>query len=521
MRDTTTSLNALRNAYLAGVSSVLPNVLVPKYVKRDGDTLIVGETTHFLNNNVYIIGFGKAVINMVRPVEEILRNSDGSSHLVRGVISVPHRIRDIIQDSSLLPDQSSKVQIYEGAENNLPDENANYAAQIIVSSIENLAERDLLITLISGGGSALLPLPKSPVTMLEKQEMVKKLSSAGADIVELNTVRKTLSDVKGGKLALKTRAKVVTLILSDVINSPLDIIASGPTFPNKDPPGAALDVLTKYKIDAPSSVMEVMLDHKPIEAAQLRHVTNYVIGDNNLALNAAQNFLQTVFGENCFIVTASLQGNASDIGKSLALLSQIILTGYKQGTLGDCTQFQTKPKATMDSAGKFIEPIESKSEIVFENLLESLHVRDSSAFLRNLARCVSDKKPCCILFGGETTVKVTGTGTGGRNQEMVLAFTVHIEQLLSESQPAGTVGFVSAGTDGIDGPTDAAGASTFWTAKENLYKEAQLAGLKPESFLVNNDSNTFFRNLQSGKYLLKPGHTATNVMDLQLLYLAL
>ncbi|KAA0201970.1 hypothetical protein HAZT_HAZT007248 [Hyalella azteca] len=473
MNDVTSLLTVLRNAYLAGVASVLPEALVPKLVKRLGNNLKVGQTVHPLNSNCYIIGFGKAVINMVKPVEDILRNADGSSHLLDGVISVPYGIQNTIKDCNLLPDKSSKVRVYEGAKNNMPDEHALTATREIITLVEALKSSDLIIALISGGGSALLTLPKPPVTLEEKQNIIQTLNRAGADITELNTVRKLLSEVKGGNLALKTRARIITLILSDVINSPLGIIASGPTVPNEDTREDLTKIFSKYDIQMPPSVMQALSDYKPSCTDDFGHVSNFLMGDNNVALDAARKSIQTSLGEECctVVVSSSLRGEASSVAETMAMLCHLILKGYDK-----CARENLISTPEFDEEKMSVEKRFDFQGISFAQLISSLFVSDADQLISDIGSSIVARKPCCLLFGGETTVRVVGTGIGGRNQEMVLAMMIHLHKVLHDEQLSGHVAFVSAGTDGIDGPTDAAGAGTYWTPQESyLYAHTEKA----------------------------------------------
>uniref|UniRef100_A0A2P2I823 Glycerate kinase n=1 Tax=Hirondellea gigas TaxID=1518452 RepID=A0A2P2I823_9CRUS len=487
------SLSLLTDAFQEGVHSVLPHLLIPKFVRRENESLLVGHRAYKLNNNVHLVGFGKAVITMIKPIEDMLRNSNSSSHLVSGVVSVPWKIQESIQNVELLPDNHSCVEIMEGAKNNIPDHDAFDAAKKILNVVQDLKLEDLLIVLISGGGSALLPMPIPPITLEEKSSIVRQLSTAGADIVELNTVRKAISAVKGGKLAENTKATIISLILSDVIDSSLDIIASGPTVPNTDHPGKAMEIISKYNVIISPDVRHVMSNQLRSENVDFPDASNNVIGDNKLALEATRRFFKQK-QRDChpIVVTSSLKGEAAMIGHSIVLLSKEIIDGYRCGHID-----------------------------ITPSLLLDLHVERHANFIEEISRCVTEKLPLCLLFGGESTVEVKGTGVGGRNQEMVLAATIHMKTELprvpEDQEPL--VVLLSAGTDGLDGPTTAAGALTYWTPQRCLYDDALDEDVRPERYLARNDSHSFFRKLSSGKYLVQPGHTGTNVMDLQMLYI--
>ncbi|XP_068244564.1 glycerate kinase [Palaemon carinicauda] len=488
----------IRTAFSEGIISVQPQELIKKFVKRENEILIINNKKHELHHNVYIVGFGKAVMGMVRPLEDLLKDSDSSSHLKGGILSVPFGIQNTFSNRShLLPASDSVIEILEGAKNNIPDGNAFKSAEKICSLVQNLSEEDLLIVLISGGGSALLPYPLPPTTLAEKQDVVKSLSRAGADIIELNTVRKALSAVKGGKLAAMTKAQTVSLILSDVINSPLDMIASGPTVVNKDPVGAALNVLKKYNVLIPDHT-KASIENVTACSQEFPHVTNVLIGSNETALTAvASSLMEVTKDKKCSMILSScLQGEASVIGEKMSELAEAVTSVI-------CGSGNT----------------DVLRETLFTNL--SICSKERIRVIDLLEKVSKDKSPVCFIFGGETTVHVHGTGLGGRNQEMVLSFSIHMEKAMKESRFTGEILFLSGGTDGIDGPTDAAGAFTYWVSTSPGFRsqlqEAKQQDLNPNKYLQNNDSYTYFNLLNNGYYLLKPGHTGTNVMDLQIL----
>ncbi|XP_053627073.2 glycerate kinase isoform X1 [Cherax quadricarinatus] len=488
----------IKKAFLDGVNTVQPHELIGKSIKQDTDKLFINGTKYDLHHNVYVIGFGKAVIGMVKPIQLALVTSDGGSHLKGGIVSVPLGIQKSLADKPhMLPNECSCLEILEGAKDNIPDEAAFAAAKKIVSLLEKLSEEDLLLVLISGGGSALLPYPIPPLSLNEKSEMTKSLSRAGATITELNTVRKELSLTKGGGLAELTKARIVSFILSDIINNPLDMIASGPTVPNRDTPGAAEKILKKYNISTKDYVKKI-IQRKRIHSSMLEfpHVINHIIGSNETALLGVEASLSSQTSSPCLslILTSSLKGEASKIGTKMAELV-VAITQILCGSEDElCDELLLDLCVTVDKKKAITETLQNSSEI---------------------------KCPIWLIFGGETTVTVQGSGRGGRNQEMVLSTSVALEEELRGSKFVGEIMFLSGGTDGIDGPTDAAGAFTYWCSSNSGIKsqvqEAQLQGLVPEDFLGVNDSYTYFSQLSSGQFLLKPGHTGTNVMDLQIL----
>lgn len=398
----------IRKAFLEGVNSAQPQEIIKNYLKRDADALVINRIKHKLQQNVYVVGFGKAVIGMVRPIEVALMTSDGVSHLKKGIVSVPLGIRKALVNSPhLLPAENSSVEILEGAKDNIPDDAAFSAAKRIVSLVQTLREQDLLLVLISGGGSALLPYPVPPITLNEKIEIIKLLSQAGATITELNTVRGALSLVKGGRLTELTKAKVVSFILSDIIDSPLNMIASGPTVPHRNPPGAAEKVIEKYNILAPEHIKSVLQRRVPSSALlEFPHVTNLIIGSNENALSGVEASIFHQTGGRCLslVLSSSLTGEASEIGKKIAELVS----------------------ATTNVI------FSNQDEQVCESILSDLCVNEDKK--KNLIDLLEKGPkltwPICFIFGGETTVTVKGLGRGGRNQEMVLAASVGLEEVI-------------------------------------------------------------------------------------------
>jgi hydroxypyruvate reductase len=314
--------------------------------------------------------------------------------------------------------------------------------------------RDLVFVLISGGASALLPAPAPPVTLADKQKTTDLLLKCGADIFQLNAVRKHLSDLKGGQTAaLAYPATVVTLILSDVIGDPLDVIGSGPTAPDRTTYGDALRVLSYFNLTrrVPRSVVfrleqgaagELPETPKPADAI-FENVTNVIVGSNRMALEASAQEARRL-GYKPLILSSSMQGESREVARAhCEILREVTATG---------------------------NPIAA---------------------------------PACLLSGGETTVTVKGTGKGGRNQEFALASAIYLDGV------DGAL-VLSAGTDGTDGPTDAAGA----IADGYTMKRARDKGLSVSEHLEANDSYTVFSAL---KDLVKTGATGTNVMDLNIM----
>ncbi len=376
--------------------------------------------------NIYVVGAGKAGASMAKAAERVLgrRITSGFVNVKDGHATKLRRI-ELHECGHPEPDGRGMA----GAER--------------IAAIAAAAEReDLVLCLISGGASALMPLPAPPVSLEEKRAVTRLLLSAGADIHEFNAVRKHLSRIKGGQLAqLAAPAKVETLALSDVVGDDLDVIGSGPTAPDSSTFAGAREVLERYGVwkRAPRSVRERLTranteTPKPGDPI-FRHVRNQVIGSNRIALAAA-----------------------SERARELGYRTQIL-----------------------------------SSEIVGETRdVARMH----AAILREAAR---GRGPLCIVSGGETTVTIRGKGKGGRNQEFTLAAAIEIAGLEDAV-------IFSAGTDGSDGPTDAAGA---------IADGATLTrGPDARAYLDNNDSYTYFEKLGD---LIKTGPTHTNVMDVHIM----
>jgi len=428
------------NIFLAGVAAVEPGRAVRSHLKLEGDILLAGENRLPLDpdGRVLVVGAGKAGAPMAGAVEKIL-----GQRISEGIVAVKY--------GHLAP--VDRVQLLEAA-HPVPDEGGVSAANRICALLEGTTEHDLVICLLSGGGSALLPCPVPPVTLENKQAVTNLLLESGTEIGEINCIRKHLSLLKGGGLARAAHpAKVLTLILSDVVGDPLDVIASGPTVGDPTTFSQALDILTSYKLEerVPDVVKTYLEDGaarknpetpKPGDP-ELSGVINLLVGTNTIAVRAAEDAARAL-GYNTTVLSLAVTGETKDAAAAhVALVRKIISTD---------------------------QPV---------------------------------ARPACVLSGGETTVTIKGSGKGGRNQEFVLAAALGIEGL------PGTV-ILSAGTDGTDGPTDAAGAM----ADGTTVMRARDAGLDPAAYLDNNDSYNFFGQLGD---LLITGPTLTNVMDLRVI----
>lgn len=340
----------------------------------------------------------------------------------------------------------------------IPDEAGLQGTRRIIDLVRQADERTLVICLISGGGSALLVAPLPGVTLDDKQRTTDLLLKAGATIDELNAVRKHLSAVKGGRLAqLAHPATVVTLILSDVIGDRLDVIASGPTAPDSSTFADAAAVIRKFGLERAIPA--------PVAA-----------------------FLER--GK------AGLEPETVKSGDASFLRTTNVIVG--------------SIARAVDAAREKATTIGWPTQVITAEL--SGEARDAASFLAQLARQVQDGlqpgERRCLLSGGETTVTVTGDGKGGRNQELALAFAVELSGVDG-------VTLLSAGTDGNDGPTDAAGA----VVDGDVVTAARSFGLTPEAHLANHDSYTFFQRLDSQtgmNHHIITGPTGTNVMDIQI-----
>jgi glycerate-2-kinase len=431
--------NDLKEIFGAAIDAVDPSKIVTAYAE---DLYEYIQHRHF--EDIYIAGFGKASFRMAGALVRTI----GASSVSKGVIVTKYGHAVAKSEEG---QQMHGIMVYE-AGHPIPDENGVAAAKEITSLLAGADRDSLVICLVSGGGSALLVSPAEGITLEEKQKVTDLLLRAGADITELNSVRKHLSRVKGGRLAETAYpAEVVSLMVSDVIGDPLDVIASGPTAPDPSTYGDAIAVLDRYGLtdQVPQGVMDLLnggaagrIPETPGEDSYVfRNVRNIIIGSNRTALEAAMSRARSL-GYECSIIDSGLTGEARDVGRRLAVLA--------------------KEESANRKAGRRI----------------------------------------CLLSGGETTVTVKGKGRGGRNTELALAFAIEVE---------GTSGisFLSAGTDGTDGPTDAAGA----IVDGGTVTKARADGLDPEVSLKENDSYTFFSKTGS---LLKTGPTGTNVMDVQI-----
>jgi hydroxypyruvate reductase len=429
----------LQSIFEAGIKAVEPGQAVDRAVQRKAEGLSVFGKPYMFRDyeRIFVIGAGKAGAPMAMAMEQIL-----GDRLESGCITVKYGHTAPL----------AKVQIQE-AGHPIPDEQGMAGAEKIAEVANQAGERDLVFCLISGGGSALLVSPAEGISLKEKQAVTSELLACGASIDEINAVRKHLSRMKGGQLArICWPATVVTLILSDVVGDPLDVIASGPTVPDSSSFAGCLEIVNRYELTdrLPASVM------KRIEGGAKGTVPE-TPKDGEEVFERVQN---------------EIVGNS---------LSAVLAAGRKAESLG-------------------YTPLILSTRIEGETR-EVAHVH-AAIFREVLASGVPVAPPACVLSGGETTVTLKGKGKGGRNQEFSLAVALHVE---GEDR----IFFLSAGTDGTDGPTDAAGAF----ADGGTVERGRARNMDASQYLDENNSYPFFDALGD---LYIPGPTNTNVMDLRI-----
>ncbi len=428
----------------AAIRAVDPVVAVQQNLRFDGDSLYAGNHCFALKpgKKVFLIAFGKASIPMSQSAMGILGTA-----LTNAIVITKHTPTEF-------PLSNLKLQIFQ-AGHPIPNNSSQLSTQAVIELLKSASSDDLIIFLISGGGSALLSAPVAPIALNDLQTLNTTLLACGATITEINTIRKHLSLVKGGKLAeLAFPANSIALILSDVIGDPLDAIASGPTVADPSTYADALAVINHYAIaeKIPESILHYLeqgvagnFPETPKPGNQIfANTQNVIIGNNQIAAKAAL-AQASLEGLHTMLLTTQLQGEARQAGGFLAAIAhQIHATG---------------------------EPI---------------------------------SRPVCLIAGGETTVTLRREGLGGRNQEVALGAARSLAGLENTY-------LLTFATDGEDGPTDAAGA----IVSGDTLKQAQQLGNKPEQFLARNDSYHFFEPLGD---LLKPGSTLTNVNDLNFVF---
>lgn len=425
-------MDVLQTIFLAGLKSVHGTEAVRRVFRSDRTGITISGTRYNYTDfgRILVIGAGKASFAMAQSLDTAIGN-----HIDQGIVTTKYGHGGTMRHIRTVE-----------AGHPLPDLNGVQATQQMISLANGADRHTLVLVLLSGGASSLLVAPDG-ISLKDKIKTTELLLKAGADIGELNSVRKQLSLVKGGRLAsLFYPARIVTLIISDVLGNRLESIGSGPTVRNTSTPDQALRILDLYHLrdKVPQAVLRRLEQKRTSRSSStaVPNARNIIVADNKKAVDACtQTALQ--LGLRPFLLTTGLHGEAREAGHVLAAIA------------GEMARNKKKKDKRM-----------------------------------------------CIISSGETTVTVTGTGKGGRNQELALSFAMDIQ---------GTKGIrmLSAGTDGTDGPTDAAGAIVDGTTVRRIQRK----GLDPSAYLLDNDSYTV---LGKAGCLLKTGPTNTNVMDIQL-----
>jgi hydroxypyruvate reductase len=426
--------------FKAALKAADPREAIRRHVTCNESRLQVGRKRYDLAcyHRVIALGAGKASARMAQTLEALL-----GRRITQGLINTKYGHAARLK----------RIDLHECG-HPVPDAAGVAGSRRIAALAAEATGEDLVIVLISGGASALMPLPSAPIELEEKQETTRLLLACGAAIQEINAVRKHISAIKGGQLArLAAPATVVALMLSDVIGDPLDVIGSGPTAPDASTFRSAWHVIERYGLQdrIPSVVRHRLeagllgeIDETPKSGdACFRRVQNVIVGSNRLAVDAAARAARE--------------------------------RGYRPVVLSTLIEGETREIASMHAA------------ILKEAIASGRPARP----------------PVCFISGGETTVTLRGEGLGGRNQEFALACALALDGV-----PAAAA--LSGGTDGTDGPTDAAGA----IADGRTLERARKLGLDSAAFLARNDSYHFFDALGD---LIRTGPTGTNVMDVRLL----
>jgi len=424
------------------LQAVDPRKVIESKVTLTGNLLNVNGKTFDMTafRRVFVVGGGKASGFMAEALERIL-----GDRVSEGLIVVPRGTADRFR--------VERVRFHE-ASHPIPDESSIIGALKILDLVSRVEEHDLVICLISGGGSSLMTLPCEGVSLSDKRKVTDKLLRSGATINEINIVRKHISGFKGGHLAKRVYpATLLGLLLSDVIGDPLEVIASGPTVPDSTTFGGAVSVLRRYGLweEIPDSVGKVLSEGESgliqetpkDDDPAFRRVHNVIIGNNRLACLAALGELKGM-GLGTMFLTSFLEGEARDVGSTMGALAKEML-----------------------ASGNPLQP------------------------------------PVGVVAGGETTVTVKGIGIGGRNQEIALGAALKMDGLERAV-------LASVSTDGVDGPTDAAGA----IVDGRTITRSQGMNLDAKKYLRDNDSYSFFSELGD---LIHTGPTGTNVNDITIL----
>ena len=425
----------------AALEAANPRTIIKKHVKLVGSKLVVGNLTYSLKRyrRTLVIGAGKASGSMGEEIENLL-----GPKITQGLVIVPDYLKPWPKGRSIT---------YVGASHPIPTEKTAHRTAQLVRLVESAGKEDLVIMLLSGGASSLMELPLSGLRLQDLRKTTDLLLKSGAKIQEINTIRKHLSRVKGGRLAeILKDVQLLTLIISDVIGDALDAIGSGPTAPDPTTYRDARRVLQKYNIwsKVPSRVRKTIerginggMSETPKRGDRaFRNVRNLIVGTNRQSCEQAVRHMKRS-GYTASILSTHLVGEAREAG---SILGSVL--------------------ADIRNNGLPVPP------------------------------------PAAIVCGGETTVTITGDGKGGRNQELALAASLAIDGTKNV-----TVG--SLATDGIDGPTDAAGAIVDGTT----VSRGRTLGLGAENYLRNNDAYNFLKRTGD---LVKTGPTGTNVNDVMI-----
>lgn len=408
------------NLFELALEAADPGACIRRHISRQKDALVIDKRSFLLSSfdRIILVGAGKAAAAMAAELSKLLQEIS-----IEGAIAIPKSL-------SMIPELPNSVRIFHSS-HPIPDAVSQEAAKTILSIVEKATLRDLVFVVISGGASALLETPADPISLEDIKQMNHILLKCGANITEINTVRKHMSAIKGGNLARHcTHAPLVGLVISDVVGDPIEVIASGPTVPDKSTFADVLNIVTKYQIShqLPISVRErlemgvtgqIPDTPKPGEAV-FDNATTILVGSVADAIKAIQDYVRQA-GWHCTLLSNSFTGEARDRGKTF--FSSIPLVGLSQG----CNVF---------------------------------------------------------LHSGELTVTIHGNGVGGRNQEMLLAMAA----LVPQTPP---ITILSAGMDGIEGNSPAAGAII---DNKTLARGRNLK-LVPETFLNHNDSYHYFEQL--------------------------
>ena len=435
----------------AGLAGVAVDRLMRETVRLEQGCLVFGDLIVEPPRRLIVVGAGKGAGAMAAALETILAPLiDRHETTLTGWANVPDDCVRKLRHITLFGARPAGL--------NEPTATGVEGSRQMVELLDRLESDDLCVCLLTGGGSALLPAPIPEITWEEKSAVTRFLSAAGANIEQLNTVRKPLSRLKGGGLARRCRSRrLVTLILSDILGDPLDLIASGPTVPSRTGPAEALDILKQFEAPFPR-LLKILEAKKNASAAAEPEceVHNILIGNNAVAVDEAG--IEAVRRGYAYIMQSAKEpeGEAESVGRSLL---------------------------------RFV-----------------LGMRDDASNDRHHGT------PNCLISGGEPVVRLVPPehrGLGGRNQQLVLAALIEwLERGASTGTGDSGIAFLSCGTDGEDGPTDAAGA--FFDA--DVLAEMRRLELDPRPFLERNDAYHFFEQVGS---LIKTGPTGTNVCDLR------